>query len=153
MTERPSTPHLSLVKSGMAPSRRQGKMTAVARLAQRSLRFSGAACQSGVLRKTAPPLPGPGPIPPGGISPHSCRAGRCKCPRLTAVSANSGVSLLGPDTYKLSVGKAPIAGTPIEARRLASARDEGAKYWSSEPALGGNRGGLDVRLPRFARGR
>ena len=107
--ERPSTPHLSLVKSGMAPSRRHGNMTAVARLAQRSLRFLGAACQSGSSER--PPHPYRALVPyPRGVSPRidywvtarvsgSGRAERCKFPRLIAVSANSGVSLLGPDTY------------------------------------------------------
>lgn len=67
------------------------------------------------------------------------------------VSVNSGVLPIGPDTYQISVGRAPIAGGPTEARRAALTQAQsycaqqkrelmviGTNVW------GDNRGGFDV---------
>lgn len=67
------------------------------------------------------------------------------------VSADSGVLPLGPDTYQLSVGRAPIAGGPFEARRVALTQAE--EYCAnknqklmviSTKVWGENRGGFDI---------
>lgn len=67
------------------------------------------------------------------------------------VSADSGVLPIGPDTYQLSVGRAPVAGGPFEARRVAltKAREYCAQSGRELVVLstnqwGENRGGFDI---------
>lgn len=67
------------------------------------------------------------------------------------VSADSGVLPLGPDTYQLSVGRAPVAGGPFEARKVALTKaqehceSQGRQMMViSTRVWGENRGGFDI---------
>ena len=75
------------------------------------------------------------------------------------VSADSGVLPIGPDTYQLSVGRAPVAGGPFEARRVALTRAQEYCAQRGREFLvlntnqwGENRGGFDLDFRCLQRG-